>query len=414
MDVKIDMEKKKTYDFNEILANEKILIFDKEVVLSLTGKDSHKFLFPSGQGSLSIGTIGNVNREYDLLVNEDDVIYWETFNGYYSVAGWKEKDRYPYGNMPRFFYYSGNDTGFIDWSSKREIEEFRWIPQKDMSVDFTNSKIYLLYIKTKEYYIDFSLGEQVSELHLCGHLDHYLIKNCKKVPRLYFEPEYDKNIESYKLPIFSVLKDAEEVQVTVSALSAPFDCSSLLQFPKLKKIYLNGNITNLEALKELEDLNTLGIWNAPNLSGMPKLTVWDHLSWFVASTIDEEVGKVLRKELSSLKKKRKFEFSYVGKLRSPLWFEQNYGIPFAYWENKNGKKATSAYKKCLKEVKSSKTEEKIKKAIINFVEKINKLEDIESMERDDVYSSLCSIMKSSPIEIGTKKWETWFDKAREF
>lgn len=406
--------KKEVNDFNEILANEKILCFDKEIVLSLTGKDSHKVLIPAGQGSLSIGTIGNVKEQYDLLVNEDDVIHWDTFNGYYSVAGWEEKQEYPYGNWPRFFYYSGNDLGFIDWSCEREIEEFRWLPQKDMNVDFTHSMIYLLYIETGKYNIAFSLGERVSELHLCGNLENYSIRKCSKVPRLHFKPEYNEKLDAYQLPVFPALKDAEEVKVEVSALSAPFDCSSLLQFPHLKKLYLVGNVTNLEALKELENLEKLGIWDAPNLSGMPELSHWNHLKWIVGVNIDESVGKLLRKELSNLKKIRQFEYSCISQLRNPLWFETNYGIPFSYWGGVNEKKATSAYKKCLKEVKGANTEGEIKEAIINFVEKINRLENIESTERDDVYISLCTIMKNAPIEIDNQKWETWFEQVREF
>lgn len=71
-------------------------------------------------------------------------------------------------------------------------------------------------------------------------------------------------------------------------------------------------------------------------------------------------------------------------------------------------------KKCLKNVKNSNNEEEIKIAIVDFVEKINKLENIESTERDDVYTALCTIMKNSPINIDNETWKLWFDEVRDF
>lgn len=60
------------------------------------------------------------------------------------------------------------------------------------------------------------------------------------------------------------------------------------------------------------------------------------------------------------------------------------------------------------------TEEDIKNAIIEFTNKINCLENIESVERDDTYKALCIIMKNSPIEIEHNKWYDWFDETRNF
>ena len=117
---------------------------------------------------------------------------------------------------------------------------------------------------------------------------------------------------------------------------------------------------------------------------------------------------------SILKKEREFKFVSISKLRDPLWFETNYGIPFSEWESKNEKKATSAYKICLKNIKKATTEEEIKNSLINFIEKINRLDNIETIERDDIYTAISIIMKNSPLKIETKKWESWFEQVREF
>ena len=407
------MKKEFLYDVNKLKDNEKILYGDKEIVLSLTEKDSHKFFIPGGQGGFSIGIKGLSEGEFDVLLDKDEIINWNCFDGYYSMAGYQEKNKYPYGNWPRFFYYQGNDIGFIKWSFKRRIESFYWEPQKDMMVDFTNAMIGSLTLKTN-YKIELLLGNKIRCLNLLGNLENYSIKKCDSVTSLFFQPDYDKNLLSYKLPNYEVLKNIERIEVRVSPLSPPFDCTSLLQFPNIKELSLLGNMTNLNVLKNLKNIEKLGMWDMPNLSFMPKLESWKNLKWFVAVNIDENGGRLFRQELVSLKKSKKFDFVSVRKLRNPLWFETNYGIPFSYWEGINEKKAINAYKKCLKNVKNSNNEEEIKIAIVDFIKKINKLENIESTERDDVYTALCTIMKNSPINIDNETWKLWFDEVRNF
>lgn len=394
--------------------NEKILFNSEVITLSLTGIDSHKVLIDSGQGSFSIGTNNSDEKNFDVLVDENDMINWDTFNKYYTLAGWESKEYYPYGNWPRCFCYHGNDTGFIKWSSKREIEHFIWVPQKDMSVDLTNARIYDLMLEDNKHIINLSLGKDIYRLKLCGDIDNYIISKCDKIPILSFEIKEKENVKCYKLPIIKSFSEATEINIEISPLSSPFDCSSLLQFPNLKKLFLNGNVTNLELLKELKDIEELGLWNAPNLSGMPKLNNWKNLNWFVANNIDENAGKVFRKEISDLKKIKSFEFTSVVNLRNKLWFQTNYGIPFSEWDSLNERKATRAYKICLNKVKKSNTKEELKKAIINFTDTFNKMENIETAECDDVYIALCTIMKNSLIEIKEKEWESWFDERREF
>ena len=84
-------------------------------MISLTGKDSHKVMIPAGQGSFSIGTKGLSEGKYDVWVEPDSVIDWNAFNAFYTGYGEEKKAEYPYGDWPRWFYYSGNDTGFIEW-----------------------------------------------------------------------------------------------------------------------------------------------------------------------------------------------------------------------------------------------------------------------------------------------------------
>lgn len=340
----------------------------EEFILFLTDKDSHKVSIEVGRGDFLIGTENISSGKFDVLVKENSVINWDTFNGFY-VPGWSHiKEKSPYGNWPRFFKYSGNDKGFIEWSKKRKIEDFYWLPQTDVVADFTDSNINSLSLESN-HKIECSLGEKIIRLKLYGKLENYLIKECKKVPSLTFEPKYNQNITLYRLPIYNVLKDAKELHIHMDPNKPPLDCTSLLQFPNLEELYLVGNMTNLHALKDLKSLIKIGLWDMPNLSNMPNLNTWSNLNSLIAVNIEETVGKKLRKELNELKKMKKMEYSTVSKLRDMRWFEINYGIPFSNWEEKNEKKATNAYKKCLKSVNDAKTEMDIKKLSLILLEK---------------------------------------------
>jgi len=129
----------------------------REIQLSLTKENSHTISIPLGQGSLAIGTIGMDKKHFDVLVDENAPINWDTFNTCFTGAGREKKERYPYGDWPRFIYYSGNDLGFIKWTEKRKTEYFYWTPQKSIIADFTKVNIRNLNIiqskSIKRFYI---------------------------------------------------------------------------------------------------------------------------------------------------------------------------------------------------------------------------------------------------------------------
>ena len=156
------------------------------------------------------------------------------------------------------------------------------------------------------------------------------------------------------------------------------------------------------------------LWNIEDLSNFPSLDNWKELNNFVASNIDENVGKRLKEEAKILKKERKFEFISITKLRNKLWFENEFNLPFSNWDSKIEKKATSIYKKYLKEITTANTKNDIKNIVINYTNCFNKLNDIETIERDDIYKSLCMLMKNSSIFIEEDVWLKWFNEIRDF
>ncbi len=400
----------KDFKYEDIKHND--FVIGRKLTISLTDEYSHEAKIELGQGSFNIGVKEIDDNYIDVWVDKDDKIHWESFNKCEIFNQEKLKEN-EYSKWPRFFYYSGNDTGFVEWSQKREIEDFTWKPQKEMKVDFTKSHIYQLYIHS-DYKLNLSFGKYIKYLDLYGDLNNFIIENCLAVPSLGLYPKKDLKLKNYSLPNYECFHDAEELLVEVDPNGAPFDCKSLLQFPNLKLLHLNGNMTNLSVLKELKHLNKLGFWNVPELSELPSLDNWKELNKFVAMNIDENTGKRLKEELKELKKKKKFEFVSISKLRNKLWFETEYGLPFSNWDSLKEKKAISIYKKCLKEIKSSTSENDVKNAIIKFTNSFNKIEGIETIERDDIYSGLCTLMKNSPISIEHNIWLKWFDEERNF
>jgi len=383
------------------------MVTGKPRYYSLTGENSHEVMIPAGQGSFSIGTTGLSAGKYDVWVDQDLPIFWNTFDNLTVPAG------YPW---PRFFYYSGNDKGFIDWSAKRPIEEFGWYPGENASIDLSNANIRTFSLHTENCKIAVSTGDAIRRFYLSGNLENISIDKCTKVPFLRFSPLCSQTeTKLYQLPVYGPFEKATSIQVEVSPIGQAFDCTSLLQFPDLSELGLTGNLAHLEVLAELKHLEKIWLWFVPNLSNMPNIATWKNLKAFVALNVEETAGKALRAELKELLRMKGLEDnSTVSQLRKAIWFTTEYGIPFSDWEEKNAKVATKAYKACLKEIKKSKTEDEVQKAIVAFVEVINRLPDIETVEREDAYAAVCQLVESSVLGISQETGSRWFDEIRDF
>lgn len=382
------------------------MVVENKYIISLTGKESHKLKIEAGQGSFSIGTKGVSSGKYDVFVEKEDAIDWNSFDEFYTPSG---------SPWPRYFYYSGNDIGFMEWSKKREIELFTWRPYKDVLVDLEESKINHFSIHVENYRADLIIGENIDRINLSGELEKIKIKKCSKIPGLNFIVDSVKNEEkNYKIPSYSILNEAESVNIYNSPLSKPFDCTSLLQFKNLKELGLIGNLVNVNILKELTNLESLEIRYVPDLTELPKLITWKNLKYFIAWNVEEDRGKILKKELSILTKEREFEYATVSKLRKKIWFTTEYGIPFANWEEKSSKKAIKIYKIALKEIKRAKTENEVEEAITKLIKEFNLFTNIETTEREDVMIGINQLIESSKVKISEEKGKEWFEQNRDF
>ncbi len=387
---------------------------NRETVISLTGRDSHTLRVPPGQGSLSIGTRGLSQGEYDLWVERGAAIHWDAFNGLYTGYGLTHREKLPYGDWPRWIYYSGSDTGFLAWSAKRRIEEFHWTPQTDLTVDFTAAGIDRLSIHAKGSQVRLITGENTRFLTLSGALENFRVEKPEKMPALTFCPDVPKGETLCRLSVFPALAGAGAVTIDYPIAKTPFDCESLLQFPGLENLSLYGSMANLRALAGFDRLEALALRYVPDLEGMPKLTCWGGLKSFIGFNIEEDAGKALRAEVKQLKKERPMEYCSVTHLRKSGWFDTEYGLPFSAWEGKNGKAAVRAYKKCANRIKKSETEDEAHRAVREFIGIINRMDRIETGEREDVGVAVEKLAEYAPVSIPREKWELWFEEERDF
>lgn len=381
---------------------------DREnLIISLTGSQSHQVKIPLGQGSFSIGLQGMNAKKFDVLVDNNLPLNWKAFDEFSTPAG---------SHWPRFLYYWGDDTGFIEWSCQRAIEDFWWSPSQTTAIDLTGAQINRLEVHLKTSQLKVVLNDSIRFLNLLGNLHQFEFPPHDNIPRLGFYPTLTTDIDAppYQLPTFKTFQLAQSIDVSVKPMGQPFDCTSLLQFTQLKHLSLSGHLSNVESLAKLKELSSLAIRFSPNLAGFPSLETWQNLRSFIGWNIEEIQGKRLRTELKKLTKEQDMDYSSVSKLRKPIWFTTEYNIPFSGWEQKNEKKAIKAYKLAVKKSLKAKSEAEVATIIIDFVTAINVLPNIETSERDDAWIAIEHFIEAVPIDIDQEKAMGWFDQARDF
>ena len=192
-----------------------------------------------------------------------------------------------------------------------------------------------------------------------------------------------------------------------------FDCRSLLQCEQLRSLALYGAMRHLEALAQLPLLEDLQLRYVSNLAGLPELSTWPKLRFFVAWNIDEKVGRTLRQSIMRRTASDGERFM-VSQLRSQRWFVEEHGLPFGGWTAKNERTASRAFKAASKLLRDASDTDGAKAAITGFVDVINALSGIETSEREDAGAAVSLLAKLRPDLINTEQANKWFDATRDF
>jgi hypothetical protein len=214
------------------------------------------------------------------------------------------------------------------------------------------------------------------------------------------------------LPELPALAGAASVAVSVPPLRQPFDCASLLQFPGLRHLELAGSLTRLDTLAGLPGLTGLQLRYVPDLSELPPLDAWPHLTQLIAWNVDDRAGKRLRTELR--RGDREWRDSSVTKLRTPAWFATEYGLPFSGWPPRSGRAAVKAFRIAEAAVRGATTEAAVEEAVRGFVGALNRLPRIETTEREDAAAAVGLLTVVTPLGDLSAAAARWLDASRGF
>jgi hypothetical protein len=372
------------------------MVRPQNIVLSLTGPESHTIEVPAGQGSLSIGPVVPGAAEPDVVVGPDDVLDWSSFDAFPKHAGY---------HWPQVLRYQGNDVGFFAWSQRRKIEQFHWTPTTHVTVDGSAARIEHLTVSLRDAALTIVLPVTTSTFTAQGDLSRLqaAVAADSTCPHLYFYPDTraSRGAEPLALPPLPSLGAATSVYVGVKPLRQPFDCGSLRQFPDLTMVRLVGQLANLEALGELPHLRRLQLGDCPNLTGLPSLTTWPGLRDFDASNIEAAAGRDLRQQL----KDRGLARASVAGLRTAQWFEQDHGLPFSAWPAATARRATKAFR-------AAEAADDPETGIRAFIRAINDLPGIDTIEREDVGEAVAQL--AARAKISEDLAQKWFDADRDF
>ena len=181
------------------------------------------------------------------------------------------------------------------------------------------------------------------------------------------------------------------------------------QYPCLRSLRLWGkpgylrNFGELKRFPELETFTTVDLFGFTG-ADIPKPEELPCLTWFWMSSLPEDAAR----EAKKLYKKREGLDLWITKARKPEWLAENLTNPFRHWDGMEGvpassaKRAANLYKKLrgtLAKLAGEPPENAMdlaREAVAAYTKPFNRMDFIETEEREDVYAALCAILDDLP------------------
>ena len=372
------------------------------IILSLTGPDSHSLALEVGVGSLRIAP-DPAGTQHELNAAPDDVINWAVFDDMRTGGG---------SNWPRWINYEGNDTSLFNWMHTRRTEAVSFTPHKDMELDLSDCKLTALTLYPRKHRMRIVLPRALHSLSIVGNPALVQCSSQEDMGSLRIALGGGANGALTSVANLSYLHQSKNLSIRNAVLGAPFDCKSLLEYRQLRSISLYGTMSHLEALAELQ-LEALELRFIADLTGLPELSAWPQLRGLIAWNADETIGRRLRKEIKSRSTCDGDHFS-VSQLRNREWFVEECGLPFGAWSSKNEKAASKAFKSAAKRLRAANGNDDARAAVVEFVERINQLQGIETAERDDVSVAAGLLATICPDLVSAEQVDAWLNDTRDF
>lgn len=390
-------------------------------LIDLTGPQSHALVREPGVGRHIIAP-PSLGKKANLHVAADQPINWTVFNAFTVPAG------YPW---PRVLDYTGADTGFFAWARQRPIEDVDWTPifaadshERELAVDASASRIGILIINMTSpggrLRLTLPKREQSPHLRLTVTGDIARFSADGEMPRsVAFTPRTGsrKTNGSYQLPDIGALHQVSELELYNQPMGQPISLQCLGRFPNLESLSLYGSFSDLDALAEC-NLESLQLRFIPDLDGLPALSTWPKLDYFIAWNVEQAAGKRLRKEIKARAAIRPWsKFVSVSQLRKPEWWASEFGRPFSAWPGRRARLANTAYDAALAALAQARSMTDAETAFTTFVARFNTIKGIETTERDDLGDAVWQLSQSDDatrLGVTEEMAQRWFDEVRDY
>lgn len=215
-------------------------------------------------------------------------------------------------------------------------------------------------------------------------------------------------------------------------------------YPKLHELRIWGNPGYIRNFASIKNFSRLDSFSTSDMFGftaedIPAPDVMPNLVWLWMSSLPEDAAK----EVKRLYKKRKAQGLdlRIEKMRKPEWISENMDNPFRSWDGEehipksSAKRAASQYKKTrhelmkiAKEKEVGQLEQNSKQSeqnsgrferamatVTEYAKTFNRMNFIETQEREDIYEALCTILDAvSEYGLDTDLLLEHFDMIRDF
>ncbi len=213
------------------------------------------------------------------------------------------------------------------------------------------------------------------------------------------------------------------------------DLKELLKsYPSLRELRLWGKpgyIRNFAALKDFKEMRVFTTVDMFGFSAddIPRPEHMNKLAMFWMCSLPEDAARTA-KQLYKNRKEQGLSL-WIQKARKPEWLAQNLDNPFRSWDGQENisaaiaKKAFARYRKTRGEIfqlsqgPTDDIAESAEKAVRDYTEAFNKMNQrsdfIETVEREEIYDALCSIVELLPNSQNIRnRLLDLFDQIRDF
>lgn len=385
--------------------------------IDLTGPRSHMLVIQPGMGGLSIGP-PQLGKKADLHVAPDARIDWTVFDPFATPAG---------SPWPRFFRYTGSDTGFFDWARERPIEDIMWVPilPADRVVDASRSNLHGLHI-----ILDQPGGRLHLKLPKRQNFEHFRLSLSGDLSRFLADGDTPSSLilipctsrhksdGPFLLPDLGELHQVTSLTLQNAPLAQPISLECLRRFPNLTSLSLSGNFCGLDSLARHVRLMNLELRFIPDLADLPPLSAWPLLDRFIAFNVEETAGKRLRQQLKARAIVRPWtRYVSVSQLRKPEWWATEFGRPFSSWPKRVAKLANEAYDAAQATLAQARSITDAEAAFTAFTVRFNTLKNIQTTEREDLGEAVWQLSQSdhlAALGVTEEMAQCWFDNARDY